>query len=111
MSNYGSGKEMEKMVEILIDVNTTHDAEELFEQYIETFGNIVSAEMKGTTEKRVEFELTLTNKLGQKMIIKTGLTAGYVGTGPNGTIRVLRKAGFVFDDELVHSHEFFKISK
>lgn len=97
------------MVEITIDAST-HKAEELFEKYYYQFGNIISAEMQNELPK-VEFKLILINEDGDKMIIKNGLTSGYVGVGANGTIRVLKKAGFNDIDDLVHTKNSFKLER
>jgi len=98
------------MVEIFIDANSTHKAEELFEKYHKAFGTIVSVEMNNKLPK-VEFELTLVNEAGDKMIVKNGLTSGYAGEGPHGTLRVLQKAGFDVDEKLVHTQDTFKLQK
>jgi hypothetical protein len=97
------------MVKIIIDESTTHKAEELFDRYYKQFGNIVSAEMQNELP-RVEFTLTLINEDNDIMIIKNGLTSGYIGNGANATIRVLNKAGFKDIDELVHTKGSFKLN-
>lgn len=98
------------MVEIKIHAGTTHKAEEQFAKYQQAFGEIVEAEMFANKSK-VDYELMLTNRTGDKMHIYTGLTSGYSGTGPHGTCRVLAKAGFKIDEEFVHAHETFKLKK
>lgn len=98
------------MVNITIQASSTNKAEKLFERYYKGFGNIVYVEMKNQLPQ-VEFELIFLNEDGDIMTIKDGLTSGYVGEGPNGTVRVLKKAGFEGIEDIVHTKDSFKIEK
>jgi hypothetical protein len=86
----------------------TNKCEAFYERFKDGFGNVVKATMEGSSDK-VNFKLTLTNNIGEEMIIESGLTAGYQGAGSNATIRVLKSAGFDIEDEFVYRYVSFEI--
>lgn len=98
------------MVEIIIDVVYTNKSEEAFNRYEKSFSEVIEAEMV-FDDKKVNCELILTNKFKDRMRIKSGLTSGYIGEGPHGTLRVLKKCGFDVDEEFIHTYETFKLKK
>lgn len=81
-----------------------------FEDNKADFDIFIKAKMKGH-KKEIEYELTLTDLNNDEMIIVGGLTSGYGGEGPHGTIEVLKSAGFDFGNELVYNNISFEIEK
>ena len=88
----------------------THFAVETFEKYKESFGNVVSAEMS-SKKREVEYEFVLTNDKGEQMRFMGECTAGYTGTGTNGTCRILKMAGFNFEEEFIYKNSSFLLGK
>lgn len=88
----------------------TNICEKFYNRFKDGFGNVVKAKMEGCSGP-VYYKLTLTNDRGEEMIINDGLSAGYAGAGSNGTIRVLKSAGFDIEDSFVYNNESFEIQK
>lgn len=70
----------------------------------------IRAKMVGNKEK-ICYELTLFDDTGNALTIVSGLTAGYTGEGPRGTLKVLRDVGFQGEDIFVEGNTSFDIHK
>ena len=93
-----------------IESDTT--AEGLYAYYANKsiLGEIVRAKMLGNKEK-VAYELTLFDNMGNTLTIVSGLSSGYWGEGPSGTLEVLKDAGFQVEREFIEDHASFDILK
>ncbi len=89
---------------------STNKAVEIFEKYKDAFGNIVSAEMKSNPEE-AQYEFVLTNERKEQLIFDGGCTAGYVGRGPRGTLKILKMAGFDIEDDFAQTRASFVLTK
>jgi hypothetical protein len=88
------------------DEITTAEAVKFYEQYKDSFGEAIKADMKG--KKCI---LTLFNATGDEMIFDGGLSAGYSGEGPSGTLKVLETAGFKITREFIKMNTDFTLDK
>lgn len=66
--------------------------------------------MNGNVQK-VEYVLTLTNDKGEQIRFEGDCSAGYIGEGPNGTLRILEMSGFDIDHEYIYKHSCFTLTK
>lgn len=57
------------------------------------------------------YEFTLFDDTGNTLTIVSGLTAGYTGEGPRGSLKALRDAGFQVEDIFVEGNTSFDIHK
>lgn len=95
------------MIIVKSDICSTHQSVEFYKRYKEAFGEIIEAEMT----KDDYYILKLINKDREEFIFEYGLTAGYGGEGPRGTLEVLRLAGFKISNNAVFNNETFKLTK
>ena len=49
--------------------------------------------------------------MGNTLTIVSGLSSGYWGEGPSGTLEVLKDAGFQVEREFIEDHASFDILK
>lgn len=81
--------------------------------YFENKGNmmeIIQAKMTGDV-RNVTYELTLLDIQGNIMRFPSGLSAGYRGEGPSGTLEILQDAGFDIDEDFIRRNASFSIWK
>lgn len=71
---------------------------------------IIQAKMTGNVGS-VTYELTLLDIQGNVMKFPSGLSAGYRGEGPSGTLEILRDAGFDINEDFITSNVSFSIWK
>ncbi len=95
------------MIIVKSDICSTHQSVEFYKRYKDAFGEIMEAEMT----KDDYYILNLINKNREELTFEYGLTAGYCGEGPRGTLEVLRLAGFEISDDTVFNNETFKLIK
>lgn len=95
------------MIALKSDICSTNKSVEFYARYRDAFGEVVEAEMT----KEDCYVLKLINKDYEEFVFEYGLTAGYGGVGPEGTLAVLRLAGFTLPDDIVIKNETFKLKK
>lgn len=95
------------MITVKSDICSTQKSVEFYKIYKDTFGEIIEAEMT----KDDCYTLKLINKDREEFVFEYGLTAGYCGEGTQGTLTVLRLAGFTVSDDIVFENETFKLKK
>lgn len=95
------------MITIKSDACNTRESIEFYKKYMDTFGEITEAEMT----KEDCYILKLTNNNKEEFIFEYGLTAGYGGEGAEGTLEVLKLAGFDAYLDVIFSRENFKLKK
>lgn len=95
------------MITIKSDACNTRESIEFYKKYKDMFGEITEAEMI----KEDCYILKLTNRNMEEFVFEYGLTSGYNGEGPYGTLEVLRLAGFDVSSDTVYSNETFKFKK
>lgn len=95
------------MIAVKSDICSTNKSVEFYKRYKDAFGEVVEAEMT----KDDCYTLKLINKDHEEFVFEYGLTAGYGGIGCDGTLAVLRLAGFTMPDDIVINSETFKLKK
>jgi hypothetical protein len=95
------------MITIKSDACNTRESVEFYKRYMDMFGEITEAEMI----KEDCYILKLTNNNREEFIFEYGLTAGCNCEGAQGTLEVLRLAGFAPPDDIVFLNETFKLKK
>lgn len=93
-----------------INVSTTSAGISAYYANKPMLGEIVRAKMLGNKGK-VAYELTLFDEYGNTLTIVSGLTSGYWGEGPSGTLEVLEDAGFQVGRSFIEEHISFDIYK
>lgn len=87
----------------------TYRAVDIFKRYKDAFGNVTLAEMK--SDSKGNYEFILTNDQKEQLIFNGECTSGYLGEGPNGTLKILKMAGFNIQDNFVYENNSFSIKK
>ena len=95
------------MITVKSDICSTNQSVEFYKKYKDAFGEVTEVEMT----KDDCYTLKLMNQNSEELVFEYGLTAGYGGIGPRGTLDVLRLAGFVISDDIVLNNETFKLKK
>lgn len=95
------------MIIVKSDICSTNKSVEFYKRYMDAFGEIVEAEMT----KEDCYTLKLVNRNNEEFVFEYGLTAGYGGISTDGTLDVLRLAGFTIPDDIVINNETFKLKK
>lgn len=95
------------MIALKSDICSTNKSVEFFARYRDAFGEVIEAEMT----KEDCYTLKLINKDYEEFVFEYGLTSGYGGVGTEGTLAVLRLAGFTLSDDIVVNNETFKLKK
>ncbi len=95
---------------IIFKDGDTYKAEEFYKSTKNLFKEFVSAEMIGS-KNTANYNLTLTDKYGGKIIFLSGVTSGYSGNGPEATISILKDAGFEFQNSFIEENINFNLEK
>lgn len=93
-----------------INVSTTSAGINAYYANKPMLGEIVRAKMLGD-KRKAAYELTLFDDFGSTLTIVSGLTSGYWGEGPSGTLEVLEDAGFQVGRSFIEEHISFDIYK